>query len=39
MVVEEDFVCEKVDIICEEDDKVVDNILFGWGFWVGEGVS
>jgi U3 small nucleolar RNA-associated protein 14 len=37
--VEEDFAREKADITREEDDKVVDNTLPGWGSWVGEGVS
>ncbi|KAG5745401.1 hypothetical protein H9Q70_011901 [Fusarium xylarioides] len=30
---------EKTAIAEEEDDKVVDNTLPGWGSWVGDGVS
>ncbi|KAM5346602.1 hypothetical protein ACJ41O_009607 [Fusarium nematophilum] len=34
-----DFEREKAEVAEEEDDKVVDNTLPGWGSWVGEGVS
>ncbi|KAJ3512929.1 hypothetical protein NM208_g15255 [Fusarium decemcellulare] len=34
-----DFEREKADVAEEDDDKVVDNTLPGWGSWVGEGVS
>ncbi|EEU46867.1 uncharacterized protein NECHADRAFT_35954 [Fusarium vanettenii 77-13-4] len=30
---------EKADVAEEDDDKVVDNTLPGWGSWVGDGVS
>ncbi|KAF1813945.1 Utp14-domain-containing protein [Eremomyces bilateralis CBS 781.70] len=35
----EDFSKEKQTTIADEDDKVVDNTLPGWGNWAGEGVS
>lgn len=34
-----DFEAEKAAIAEEDDDKVVDNTLPGWGNWVGDGVS
>ncbi|WYZ37849.1 hypothetical protein EsH8_II_001355 [Colletotrichum jinshuiense] len=34
-----DFAREKADIEAEDDDKIVDNTLPGWGGWVGDGVS
>ncbi|KAF2193468.1 Utp14-domain-containing protein [Zopfia rhizophila CBS 207.26] len=37
--VEADFAAEKNAIIEDEDDKVIDNTLPGWGTWVGEGLS
>ncbi|KAK2758169.1 hypothetical protein FQN54_004013 [Arachnomyces sp. PD_36] len=35
----EDFNKEKIETTKDEDDKVVDNTLPGWGSWTGEGVS
>lgn len=35
----EDFNKEKMETTKDEDDKVVDNTLPGWGSWAGEGVS
>ncbi|KAF2468625.1 Utp14-domain-containing protein [Lindgomyces ingoldianus] len=37
--VEADFAAEKRAIMEDEDDKVIDNTLPGWGSWVGEGLS
>lgn len=37
--VEEAFEAEKNDTIKDEDDKIIDNTLPGWGTWVGEGLS
>ncbi|KAL2203257.1 Utp14-domain-containing protein [Sarocladium strictum] len=37
--IEEDFAREKAETTREEDDKIVDNTLPGWGSWVGDGVS
>jgi U3 small nucleolar RNA-associated protein 14 len=37
--VEESFEKEKQEIIADEDEKVVDETLPGWGSWVGEGIS
>lgn len=37
--VEEDFEAEKKATVEEEDEKVLDNTLPGWGNWVGEGIS
>ncbi|OCL10452.1 Utp14-domain-containing protein [Glonium stellatum] len=37
--VEADFEREKKATIADEDEKVVDNTLPGWGNWVGDGVS
>ncbi|KAK1978017.1 Utp14 protein-domain-containing protein [Colletotrichum cereale] len=34
-----DFAREKAEVEVEDDDKVVDNTLPGWGGWVGDGVS
>merc|ERR1712225_182328 len=34
-----EFEVEKKQTIEDEEDKVVDNTLPGWGSWVGEGVS
>jgi U3 small nucleolar RNA-associated protein 14 len=34
-----DFEVEKKQIIEDEDEKVIDNTLPGWGSWVGEGIS
>ncbi|KAJ0369832.1 hypothetical protein COL154_001637 [Colletotrichum chrysophilum] len=34
-----DFAREKAEVEAEDDDKIVDNTLPGWGGWVGEGVS
>ncbi|RGP70678.1 hypothetical protein FLONG3_7357 [Fusarium longipes] len=34
-----DFEAEKTAIAEDEDDKVIDNTLPGWGSWVGDGVS
>lgn len=34
-----EFEREKADVAEEDDDKVVDNTLPGWGSWVGDGVS
>lgn len=34
-----DFEAEKAAIADEDDDKIVDNTLPGWGNWVGDGVS
>ncbi|KAM3561070.1 hypothetical protein MY1884_002562 [Beauveria asiatica] len=33
------FAREKAAVAADDDDKVVDNTLPGWGAWVGEGVS
>ena len=30
---------EKEELVQEQDDKVVDNTLPGWGSWAGEGVT
>ncbi len=35
----EEFEREKREIAEDDDDRVVDNTLPGWGSWVGEGVS
>lgn len=34
-----EFQREKDEIAEEDDDKVIDNTLPGWGSWVGEGIS
>ncbi|QDS74900.1 hypothetical protein FKW77_003825 [Venturia effusa] len=37
--VEEAFEDEKKATVLDEDDKIIDDTLPGWGSWVGEGVS
>ncbi|KAF2493530.1 Utp14-domain-containing protein [Lophium mytilinum] len=37
--VDAQFAEEKKAAIVDEDDKIVDNTLPGWGNWVGEGVN
>jgi U3 small nucleolar RNA-associated protein 14 len=37
--VEDQFEKEKEATMAEEDEKIIDNSLPGWGNWVGEGVS
>jgi len=37
--VEAEFEAEKKATIAEEEDKIIDNTLPGWGNWVGEGIS
>ncbi|KAI9741152.1 MAG: hypothetical protein M1834_002865 [Cirrosporium novae-zelandiae] len=37
--VEAEFEKEKEEIIKEDDDKIIDNTLPGWGSWMGEGIS
>jgi len=37
--VEESFEKEKQETMADEDEKVVDETLPGWGSWVGEGIS
>ena len=37
--VEDEFEREKAAIVEQEDEKIVDNSLPGWGSWVGEGLS
>ncbi|KAL7788760.1 Utp14 domain-containing protein [Trichoderma afarasin] len=34
-----EFQREKDEIAEEDDDKIIDNTLPGWGSWVGEGIS
>ncbi|PBP18196.1 small nucleolar ribonucleoprotein complex subunit Utp14 [Diplocarpon rosae] len=34
-----EFEAEKKQIVEDEDEKVVDNTLPGWGSWVGDGLS
>ncbi|ROW06669.1 hypothetical protein VPNG_06717 [Cytospora leucostoma] len=34
-----EFEAEKDAIMSEEDEKVVDNTMPGWGAWAGEGIS
>lgn len=34
-----EFEAEKAAIAEEDDDKIIDNTLPGWGSWVGDGVS
>lgn len=34
-----EFEAEKDDMVKDQDDKVIDNTLPGWGSWVGDGVS
>ncbi|KAF3359710.1 hypothetical protein VdG1_01908 [Verticillium dahliae VDG1] len=35
----EHFAAEKAEMETEQDDKVIDETLPGWGNWVGDGVS
>ncbi|KAI9770416.1 MAG: hypothetical protein M1840_003302 [Geoglossum simile] len=35
----EEFEIEKKKTICDEEEKVIDNSLPGWGSWTGAGVS
>ncbi|KAF2203361.1 Utp14-domain-containing protein [Delitschia confertaspora ATCC 74209] len=37
--VEAEFAAEKAAIIADEDDKIVDATLPGWGTWTGSGLS
>lgn len=34
-----EFAAEKAELAEDQDDKVIDNTLPGWGSWVGDGVS
>jgi U3 small nucleolar RNA-associated protein 14 len=34
-----DFEKEKADVIENEDEKIIDNTLPGWGAWTGDGIS
>lgn len=34
-----EFEQEKEELVKDQDDKIIDNTLPGWGSWVGEGVS
>ena len=34
-----DFTKEKQEIAADEDDKIIDNTLPGWGSWTGAGIS
>ncbi|KAF4635868.1 hypothetical protein G7Y89_g2232 [Cudoniella acicularis] len=34
-----EFEAEKRQTIADEDDKIIDNTLPGWGSWTGEGLS
>jgi U3 small nucleolar RNA-associated protein 14 len=34
-----EFEAEKKQIVEDEDDKIIDNTLPGWGAWTGDGVS
>jgi U3 small nucleolar RNA-associated protein 14 len=34
-----EFEAEKQQVIMEEDVKIIDNTLPGWGNWIGDGVS
>lgn len=34
-----DFEAEKRQTVADEDDKIVDNTLPGWGSWTGDGLS
>ena len=36
--VEKAFAAEKDELMADEDDKVIDNTLPGWGYWVGDGI-
>ena len=33
------FIEEKREIVHEQEDKLIDNTLPGWGTWVGEGIG
>jgi U3 small nucleolar RNA-associated protein 14 len=33
------FRAEKSQVVKDEDDKVIDAMLLGWGSWTGEGIS
>jgi U3 small nucleolar RNA-associated protein 14 len=37
--VEDAFEAEKAAVIADEDEKLIDDTLPGWGSWVGEGLS
>ena len=37
--VEDEFEKEKQGVIADEDEKMIDNTMPGWGSWVGEGIS
>jgi U3 small nucleolar RNA-associated protein 14 len=37
--VEDAFEIEKATVIADEDEKLIDDTLPGWGSWVGEGLS
>jgi U3 small nucleolar RNA-associated protein 14 len=37
--VEDDFENEKQAVIADEDEKIIDNTMAGWGSWIGDGVS
>ena len=39
IAIEEEFAREKADVAKDQDDKIVDDTLPGWGSWVGDGVS
>ncbi|KAH8171154.1 utp14 protein [Sarocladium implicatum] len=39
IAIEEEFAREKAAVAKDEDDKIVDDTLPGWGSWVGDGVS
>jgi U3 small nucleolar RNA-associated protein 14 len=34
-----EFEAEKIRTVQDEDDKIIDNTLPGWGSWTGDGVS
>ncbi|KAF2449643.1 Utp14-domain-containing protein [Karstenula rhodostoma CBS 690.94] len=37
--VEADFVAEKKQTIDEDDERIVENVLPGWGAWTGDGLT
>jgi U3 small nucleolar RNA-associated protein 14 len=37
--VEDAFEAEKAIVIADEDEKIIDDTLPGWGSWVGDGLS
>jgi U3 small nucleolar RNA-associated protein 14 len=37
--VEDEFEKEKQAVIADEDEKIIDNTMAGWGSWVGDGTS